>query len=568
MPDPSFGTGGRVSTSFAAGTVVPNRQRIKVLADDKILQAFSINTGGVTGNDFALVRYNADGSLDNSFGTSGLVTTDFGGDDGATSLIVQSDGKILVAGYSNTTSGLFALARYNANGTLDNSFDTDGKLTTAIGTDNIAYSINLQADGKIIVAGTSLVGTNYVFSLARYNTDGSLDTTFDTDGKVTASVGGEGVDIAYSTVIQPDGKIVLAGYALKNGVGNFGLARFNPDGSLDATFDTDGKVTTAIGTDAGAYSVTLQNGSIVAAGYSFNGTNNDLALVRYTATGALDATFNGTGIVSTNLGGNEEINQVSVQADNKLLVGGYTTVGGDEDFVVARYQANGTIDNSFANGVGYTRIDFGGVDVGYSIDSQDNQIIIGGRTGTSLGIARLINSSGILPVSVVTFTATKEPAAVQLSWKVAGEQAMSAYEVQRSADGQSFTTIGHVRAAGNSFYGFTDRQPLAGVNFYRLRLVNQDSSFAFSRVVAIRHSDKAAGIRAFPNPVKNILTVQFTAPSGKQQVRVMDASGKLLYATEVTATGTAISVPLDFSGFTKGIYVIRVGEEVVRVVKN
>ena len=218
---------------------------------------------------------NANGSLDTSFDTEGKVTTALGSaGNGAQSVAIQSDGKIVVAGSSNdndVSGDDFALARYNTDGSLDTSFDTDGKVTTAIGSSNDrAYSVAIQSNGKIVVAGNSSNGGfNTVFALARYNTDGSLDTSFDTDGKITTAIG-SATDTAYSVAIQSDGKIVAAGYSYNGSNNDFALARYNTDGSLDTSFDTDGKITTAIGLEADlAQSVAIQSdGKIVAAGSS------------------------------------------------------------------------------------------------------------------------------------------------------------------------------------------------------------------------------------------------------------------------------------------------------------
>ena len=132
----------------------------------------------------------------------------------------------------------------NADGSLDTSFDTDGKVTTAIGSaTDYGRSVAIQSDGKIVVAGYSNNGSNFDFALARYNTDGSLDTYFDSDGKITTAIGSSN-DYAFSVAIQSDGKIVVAGYSYNESGGEFALARYNTDGSLDTSFDTDGKVTT------------------------------------------------------------------------------------------------------------------------------------------------------------------------------------------------------------------------------------------------------------------------------------------------------------------------------------
>ena len=184
---------------------------------------------------------------------------------------------ILTFSLSNLQSPAWA-----ADGDLDTTFSGDGKVTTAIGSGtDTAWSVVLQSDGKIVAAGYSYNGSNDDFAVVRYNTNGSLDTTFDTDGIVTTAVG-LGDDTAYSVVLQSDGKIVAAG-SLDNGNYDFAVVRYNIDGSLDTTFDTDGKVTTAVGLgDDEAYSVVLQSdGKIVVAGDSYNGTNYDFAVVRY-----------------------------------------------------------------------------------------------------------------------------------------------------------------------------------------------------------------------------------------------------------------------------------------------
>ncbi|MBI5047674.1 MAG: hypothetical protein HZB54_01805, partial [Deltaproteobacteria bacterium] len=173
----------------------------------------------------------------------------------------------------------FALSRYDTNGALDTSFNTTGKVTTAIGTSlDEAYAVAIQSDGKIVAAGYSWNGTDYDFALSRYDTNGALDTSFNTTGKVTTAIG-TGNDYAYAVAIQSDGKIVAAG-----GTDNyFALSRYDTNGTLDTSFNTTGKVTTAIGTSTdAAYAVAIQSdGKIVATGISSNGIDYDFALARY-----------------------------------------------------------------------------------------------------------------------------------------------------------------------------------------------------------------------------------------------------------------------------------------------
>ena len=341
--DTSFDTDGKLTTDFGGGGDVASSMVLQ--SDGKIVVA-GYSAIGVN-YDFALARYNTDGSLDTSFGTEGKVTTDFGAsDDLASSMILQSDGKIVVAGYAFIEANAnfvanFALARYNNNGSLDTSFGTEGKVTTAIGGGgDLASSMVLQSDGKIVVAGYSVIGaiTSTHFALARYNTDGSLDTSFGTEGKLTTDFGASD-DPAYSVILQSDGKIVVAGYSVIGGNADFALARYNTNGSLDTSFDTDGKLTTAIGASGdGASSMILQSdGKIVVAGYSAIGGNYDFALARYNTDGSLDTSFDTDGKVTTAIGFGDVASSMVLQSDGKIVVAGYSYTGGYADFALARY---------------------------------------------------------------------------------------------------------------------------------------------------------------------------------------------------------------------------------------
>jgi uncharacterized delta-60 repeat protein len=359
--DISFDGDGKVTTDFATtefGGALDRAYSVAIQTDGKILAAGRSFTGNGEQYNFALTRYNSNGSLDTTFDGDGKVTTDFGGgDDHAYSISIQSDGKIVVAGesYNGSKRFDFALTRYNSNGSLDTTFDGDGKVTTDFdGGDDGAYSVAIQSDGKIVVAGKryKVVGGDD-FALTRYNSNGSLDTTFDADGKVTTAVGSSN-DYARSIAIQSDGKIVVAGNSLNGSRSDFALTRYNSNGSLDTTFDGDGKVTTDFGGgDDHAYSVAIQSdGKIVVAGFSGIGTSDfkDFALTRYNSNGSLDTTFDGDGKVTTDFGRNLEDHaySVTIQRDGKIVVAGMSEhVRGGYDFALARYNANGSLDTSF-----------------------------------------------------------------------------------------------------------------------------------------------------------------------------------------------------------------------------
>ena len=345
--DTSFGGGtGKVTTVIGASDDIG--KGVCLLADGRILVAGTTYTG--TSWDMVLVQYNADGSLDSSFGGGdGIVTSGTAFNDEGNGVAVQSDGKLLVAG----TYGVdFGLARFNSNGSLDTSFGTSGFVATdfAAGTDG-AYSIALQADGRIVLGGFAFSGTSFDFALARYHSNGTLDTTFNGTGKVLTDLGATSSDTGYQIALQPDGRILLAGWSDAGGTNDFALVRYNSDGSLDTTFNSTGKVTTGIGTGADlGISVAVQSdGKILVAGHSSTAGNN-FAVVRYNANGSLDTSFGaGTGKVDTNFGGSSDDRGASVlvQTDGKIVVAGTSTIGGDYDFAVVRYNSDGTLDSRF-----------------------------------------------------------------------------------------------------------------------------------------------------------------------------------------------------------------------------
>lgn len=281
-----------------------------------------------------------DGSLDTSFGTGGIVTTTVGAVDflnlagNAYPVAIQSDGKIVVAGKSyNGLNYDFGIVRYNDNGSLDTTFGTNGKVITDFGND-LPKSIAIQSDGKIIVGGVNFSSSTVKFALVRYTTNGSLDTTFDTDGKVTTSFS-SGDCHAYSLALQSDGKIVLVGDG-RNGSGALGFAtiRYNTDGSLDTTFGTNGKVSTVFGTAGStndtANAVAIQNdGKIVVAGLSYLQTPgvSRFAALRYNTDGSLDTSFDNDGMLTTSFGAfNDEATSLAIQNDGKLVIGGNSSL--------------------------------------------------------------------------------------------------------------------------------------------------------------------------------------------------------------------------------------------------
>jgi uncharacterized delta-60 repeat protein len=355
--DTSFGVDGKVVTDFngsgdkAYAALLQPDGKI-VVAGTTLVGADAQGAGGSLA--FALARYNADGSLDTSFGVGGEVITDVNpsGDDQIFS-VALSGGKIVAAGITTNAAGNvdFAVARYDTNGTLDDAFGVNGIATLDInsGSKDEAEAVAVQPDGKIVAAGFTEAavegesgGPNFV--VVRYNVDGALDDSFGTGGIVTADFAGR-ADQGYALALQQDGKILVAGRASPtSGPPDFGLVRYNADGSLDTSFGTGGLVQTDFsGKGDFAYAMTLQpDGKIVAAGRSSTGAPFDFALVRYNPDGSPDASFGADGKFTTDFVGLSDQAYAIAMQGGKILVAGVTTTGGlgqGSDFSIARYRA-------------------------------------------------------------------------------------------------------------------------------------------------------------------------------------------------------------------------------------
>ncbi len=368
--DGTFGTSGKVSVSGVGYFNCVSRQ-----ADGKIL------AGGIQADDFALVRLTSTGALDGTFGTGGKVTTDFNGfNDQIHGVAVQTDGKIVAAGLSyDIWNDLIdvVLARYNTNGTLDNTFGTGGKVITNFSNDDRAFDVELQTDGKIVVAGLTRVGADESYFLARYNTNGTLDTTFGTGGKVTTSVSG-GLSSAERLVIQTDGKIVIAG----NGGNNYiKVARFFANGTLDGGFGTSGVVSPGLRNGG---SVALQaDGKILISGTT-GALTDQFGIVRLLANGEQDDSFGYFGSINTSIGTNGSIpRDILFRNDWKIVLIGFTTNGANTDFALAQYHPNGTLDTGFGTGGKVTASMTAGNDYGISgVVQSDGKILVAGLPAT------------------------------------------------------------------------------------------------------------------------------------------------------------------------------------------
>ncbi len=330
--DTSFGIDGIVNTSVNNGAVA---NAIIIQPDDKILIAgYSLNTT----TEFLIIRYLPDGSLDTSFGTSGITTTSIKDGANASAIGLQSDGKVIVAGTANSTGqNEFCLARYTTTGVLDTSYATGGIANTIIGSNALASALVVQSDDKVIVGGTTTNNLNQ-FALARYTTTGILDTTFDADGIVLTPIGIESSINALA--IQSTGEIIAAGFSDED----FALARYTTAGILDGTFGTGGVVTTDINSTSQINSIVIQTtGEIVAAGSFTGGTTTGFSLARYTTAGSLDGTFGTGGVITNATNSPSQARSLAIQTDGRIVPIGFSECGS----LLFRYLTNGILDSSF-----------------------------------------------------------------------------------------------------------------------------------------------------------------------------------------------------------------------------
>ncbi len=350
--DTTFGSGGIVTTRISTGPGENAATGVAIQSDGKIV---AVGYAPSTTYDFVVVRYTTSGTLDATFASGGIVTTSIGtGNDYARGVVIQPDGKIVVAGSAYGGSNLdFAVVRYTISGALDSTFGSGGIVTTPVGLDNdYANSVAIQPDGKIVVTGSTYNGSDRDIAVVRYTASGMPDSTFGTNGIVTTPIG-SGNDYAGGVAIQPDGTIVVAGSTDNGSDDDIAVLRYTASGTLDPTFGSGGIVTTNISSgDDFAGSIAIQGGGkIVVAGQAHNGVDYDFAVLRYTGSGALDPTFGSGGIVTTPVGpGTDYANSVALQPGDKIVVVGQAHNGVDYDFAVLRYTGSGALDASFGSG--------------------------------------------------------------------------------------------------------------------------------------------------------------------------------------------------------------------------
>ena len=472
--DPSFNISGTVTTTFVSGQDAG--RSIAIQPDGKIIVAGSTYTSGTFYTyDFAICRYETDGTLDQSFGSNGKVTTDFYGyDEEAKCLAIQDDGKILVAGYSYdfpNASIDFAMVRYLTNGNIDSSFGLNGKVLTFFDGDAMANSIVIQTDGKIILAGMSryLLG-DQDFGMVRYKSDGSIDSTFGLYGITRTDFTSGSEDNAYAMALQSDGKIVLAGETRLSPSPdfNFAIVRYETDGDPDASFGNSGKVIANFGQNKDEiFAVAIQEDQkIIVTGKTGSDFSNDFGMIRYNTNGTPDPSFGFSGRV--NSPGKGTMRSILIQPDSNIVVAGEL----NSNFTLYRYHFNGTIDSTFGT-FGQVLTSITGSDVGHSIALQDDgKLVLAGTGNNTFAVARYYSGINTSVVDQVNSNAEPvifpNPAVNSLFFEYHLSQNSPVDLELFDADGKLVQSILHneTRTAGIHREQFTFQRGTRGGNYF------------------------------------------------------------------------------------------------------
>ena len=387
--DAGFSGDGKLMTPVGNGMDIA--YGVVVQANNRIVAVGMTHSGG--SDNFAIVRYLTDGTLDLSFSGDGIVDIDFdGGSDEARDVLLLPNGNILVGGTARIGGDLdFAFVLLDPNGELISAFDGDGLMTFDFNdTDDKLSRIALHGD-RIYAVGSWLHNSEEEYAIAAFKLNGAPETAFSGDGKLVFDVGA-GADIASSIAVQLDDKILVAGYTGVGFAKEFCVVRFKTDGSLDNTFSTDGIVIPDVGTiDDRAYAIAIQDDQkIVVAGSSYGETGYDFALVRLLSDGNIDIDFGDDGYTVETIGPFfDDARDMVLQPDGKILVTGYAAqAASDADFGLARFTRDGVLDNTFSSdGKVITIIGSGeSEDEAHAIALQpDGKIVIVGEAENSSG---------------------------------------------------------------------------------------------------------------------------------------------------------------------------------------
>jgi len=580
FPDPGFGTFGEVTTTVEGmwGEACGIVHEVAVQADGKIVAVGSVD------DILTLVRYNGDGTIDTEFGVDGIATGTIESDYYfGSALAIQPDGKLVVGSRTIGISDIdFALSRFNSDGSSDTTFGDNGTVITHLDcTDaHVFSSILIQSDGKIIGCGTSFcedwISDEWKFAVIRYNPDGTLDDTFGGDGIVLDELGfwGTGLNIGYAGALQADGKVVMAGWSYSpTGSGDsFALMRWNTDGTRDTTFGENGGVLLDFGAEqnAIAHALCIQyDGKIVVTGRVEIevGAPSDFGLARFNSDGEPDTTFGDGGFLVTDF---DEIYEdgytVLQQVDGKLVVSGY--MGSDVDnyykFATIRYNTDGSIDTEFGTD-GLVTSDFGN-DFSQCFAAalqEDGKIVAGGFTSLdncTIALARYVSCSAYFTLfpdatphvwNAVNMAVGSEPISYLWEWGD-GTYSTEAYPTHVYVDSGYYTICLTITDGLGCVSTYCD----SSTYIYR---ADGELTMVTINVVNELPSETgtfAADISVAPNPFTEYFTIKIPEETFLQnannEIKLYDLAGNALLTQQINATETTIST----AALPDGVYVL------------
>ncbi|MFZ1799448.1 MAG: T9SS type A sorting domain-containing protein [Chitinophagaceae bacterium] len=570
----SFSQAGTLDQTFGDHGLVINDSNLQVeasviLNDEKILVA---GRGGPN-YLFVLSRFMPDGSPDASFGVDGRIRYSIGEKFKATrSIALQVDGKILITGdyhfsADRVDAGIF---RFMPDGKIDSSFGTNGLDSAHIDNLNTPQGIVIQEDGKIVITGMS-TNTQGVFRnafLARFMPDGGLDPTFGSEGIVTT----EYVNTMkiVSLVGRPNGKLVTGGtldYNLANSP--YMINSYNTDGSVDESFGVNGRAQFVFGQGGlwnnQLYAMALQpDGKIVCTGITGKGDAITMGVCRFNADGTIDESFGENGGTITPYYGEPESRNITIQPDGKIL-----TVGDVQEFIhekdkvlLARYNENGQLDPTFAeNGIAAIYVDtiYDGANGQFVNIVADNKILVTGTCGCGGNIPKIFfarfNGDNVLAANFKEVKATQNNDAITITWQTLNESGTKSFTVERSMNANDYAGINTFPAKGvASSYSYTDKNPLSGTSYYRIRENAANGTNTFSPVVKVVFNDNGI-ISLYPNPAKNTVTVKGLNKNTTATIRITDMNGREISKQNFTQSSSAT---LNIRALAQGSYFVLV----------
>ncbi|MEO7209646.1 MAG: T9SS type A sorting domain-containing protein [Chitinophagaceae bacterium] len=513
--DLEFGNNG--SSLLKIGYATGNPIGISEVENNKIIFAGWYLPKANSNYDIIVVRLNSNGSIDSSFGINGIATMDIDKYDYAESMLLQPDGKIIVSGElgKNENDRLRTfITRFNSNGSIDNSFGENGNVITKFDVAVTSVASQLKPNGEILTAGTSgLFSSRPSYYIMNYNSDGSVKNNFGENGIATYTFGvGQGSDDwaneLRDIILQPDGKIICGGHEGDYIHYNYdmGLVRFNSDGSLDNTYGT--------------------NGTIV---------------ISYPDHYSL-------------------ISTLMMQPDGKLIAGGnaidYNM--GVIPMLLFRFLDNGNLDPDFAvNGMQVTTNGEFSITCSAGCLDAQGKIILVGHSNYHILVARF-NGDNVLADHFKEVKAVQNNDAVTITWQTLNEISTKSFTVERSGNANDYVGINSVPAKGlASNYSYTDKSPLDGISYYRIRENVANGTNTFSPVVKVVFNDNGI-ISLYPNPAKNTVTVKGLNKNINAVIKIIDMQGREISSQNFTQSSSAT---LNIRALSQGTYFVQVAQE-------